>query len=350
MPGNGCAVPGCTNRSNKPGSEGLSFYSFPYDNTHLLRQWLIKMHLSPNSINKHSRICSVHFIGGKRKGKDDIPQIFLWNKTARGSPKARQPLPQRVSKKHYVSVIERRKTIAHDHCYCQPNSTYAFTEEVSCGSALLSAPDAHIGEVKLLCDVSVNTHQGVTITSQQPIVCSTSCQTDINFISPFSIDQIANDKKRVRFYTGFDDYDTLMICYRFLGPCVHHLQYWSKEIDQQKVALETRGAPRLLSPLNEFFLVLCRLRLGLLEQDLAFHFGISQPTVSRICITWINAMYFKFREVSIWPTREEVNATMPASFKDYPTTRIVIDATEIFIEPVQWLNSRRSALTKITIH
>ena len=74
------------------------------------------------------------------------------------------------------------------------------------------------------------------------------------------------------------------------------------------------------------------MRLGLLEQDLAFRFGISQPTVSRICITWINAMYSKFKEVSIWPTRQQVDAKMPASFADYPTTRVVIDATEIFIE------------------
>ena len=43
-------------------------------------------------------------------------------------------------------------------------------------------------------------------------------------------------------------------------------------------------------------------------------------------------MYCKFREVSIWPTRDVLNDKMPSSFKDYPTTRIVIDATEIFIE------------------
>ena len=88
-----------------------------------------------------------------------------------------------------------------------------------------TAPHAHIGEVKLLCDVSVYNHQAVTLTSQQPILCSTSSQTDITFISPFSINQIANDKKCVHFYTGFDDYDTLVICYEFLGPCVHHLQW-----------------------------------------------------------------------------------------------------------------------------
>lgn len=43
-------------------------------------------------------------------------------------------------------------------------------------------------------------------------------------------------------------------------------------------------------------------------------------------------VYSKFKEVSIWSTRQQVDAKMPASFADYPTTRVVIDATEIFIE------------------
>ena len=40
-----------------------------------------------------------------------------------------------------------------------------------------------------------------------------------------------------------------------------------------------------------FFLVLIRLRLGLMEQDLADRFEISQSTVSRIIITWINFLF-----------------------------------------------------------
>ena len=46
-----------------------------------------------------------------------------------------------------------------------------------------------------------------------------------------------------------------------------------------------------LLPIEEMFLTLICLRLGLMEQDLAFRFDISQSMVSRICITWINFMY-----------------------------------------------------------
>lgn len=76
--------------------------------------------------------------------------------------------------------------------------------------------------------------------------------------------------------------------------------------------------------------MVCRSRCGLMECDLAYRFGISQPTVSRILITWINYMYIKFKEVN---TRAQILHFMPPSFREfYPTTHCIIDATEIFIQ------------------
>ena len=122
-----------------------------------------------------------------------------------------------------------------------------------------------------------------------------------------------------------------MICFRFLGDAVNHLQYSNTSI--KKSTTETRGAPRALTPLNEFFVVLCRLRCSMMENDLAYRFGISQPTVCRILITWINFLYFKFKDINLWPSREQINEFMPKVFKNsYPTTRCIIDATEIFIQ------------------
>ena len=41
-------------------------------------------------------------------------------------------------------------------------------------------------------------------------------------------------------------------------------------------------------------------------------------------------MYLKFGQVSIWPNREVIRATMPDSFKEkYSCTRVIIDCTEI---------------------
>ena len=122
-----------------------------------------------------------------------------------------------------------------------------------------------------------------------------------------------------------------MACFKFLGPAVNQLIYWnSKLVD----TCETKkGRPRTLASIEEFFLVLVRLRLGLLEQDLADLFGLSCATISRIFTTWINFMYLKLKQISLWPPRDIVQANMPKCFRDlYPTTQVIIDATEVYIE------------------
>lgn len=44
-------------------------------------------------------------------------------------------------------------------------------------------------------------------------------------------------------------------------------------------------------------------------------------------------MYVKLGQPNIWPTREQVDLTMPNEFqKTYQSTRIIIDATEIKVE------------------
>ena len=114
-------------------------------------------------------------------------------------------------------------------------------------------------------------------------------------------------------------------------PVNHLIVYSGSKTDPSRVA---RCKPqRSITPINEFFMTLCRLRCGLLELDLAFRFKVSQSTVSRILTTWINFLYHKFQEIPIWPSREQVKSQMPKQFKTlYPNTRIIIDATEIFIQ------------------
>ncbi|XP_011403458.1 PREDICTED: uncharacterized protein LOC100636450 [Amphimedon queenslandica] len=73
--------------------------------------------------------------------------------------------------------------------------------------------------------------------------------------------------------------------------------------------------------------------LGLMEQDLAYRFDISQSTVSRIVMTWINFMYLEFKKIPLWPPKELVQANMPKIFKQqYPNTRVILDATEVYID------------------
>ena len=58
---------------------------------------------------------------------------------------------------------------------------------------------------------------------------------------------------------------------------------------------------------------------------LAHLFKISQSTVSRIFISWINFMYLKLGQINIWPSRKVLDESMPEAFKEkYPSTRVII--------------------------
>ena len=52
-------------------------------------------------VNELSRVCSAHFEGSKKQGKDAVPKIFTWTKgasTARASPKEHSnPVPVATS-------------------------------------------------------------------------------------------------------------------------------------------------------------------------------------------------------------------------------------------------------------
>ena len=93
------------------------------------------------------------------------------------------------------------------------------------------------------------------------------------------------------------------------------------------------GRKSILFLHDQLFMVLMRLRLGLLERDLAFRFGESESTISRLFQKWINYMYLRLGSLPVWPTWERVKETMPACFREtYPTTYMIIDATEIRVE------------------
>ena len=156
----------------------------------------------------------------------------------------------------------------------------------------------------------------------------------------FFLRNIAASDSLITFYTGFPNYKTMAL-YEYLNPGAsgENINYWlSEKGDIQMDASFSdntvkQGRPRSLKPLDEFFITLCRLRQGFAELHLAQLFNVSQSTVSRIFITWVNFMYLQLGQINIWPSRELVNETMPEDFKaKYPTTRVIIDCTEVRCE------------------
>ena len=164
-------------------------------------------------------------------------------------------------------------------------------------------------------------------------------ERDILLARQFSMDKIKDDDSAVLFYTGFPSYGALISFYNFIEPELAKMQYWKGEKllkEQLSYQMDDNrnkpGPPRKLSYLDEFLLVLMRLKAGLFVQDLADRFGISTSLVSRICITWINLLYVELRDLFPFPTQELVRKNMPQEFAQYATTRIILDCTELFIQ------------------
>ena len=150
----------------------------------------------------------------------------------------------------------------------------------------------------------------------------------------FSIKTVKDNDKLLRFYTGFENYEVFSMVLEFLGrETAAHLDYQNTENLGEIKHKYKPGPTRALTVENEFFLVLCRLKVGLLEEDLSARFGVCQSVVSQIVNTWIKFIFFRFKELNVFPSREIVQLHLPECFlKKYSTTTLIIDATEIYIE------------------
>ena len=67
---------------------------------------------------------------------------------------------------------------------------------------------------------------------------------------------------------------------------------------------------RSLIPMDEFFLVLMRLRLNLMLVDLSVRFKISVSLVNKIISKWV-VLYERLKFLISWPPREIVQQNMP---------------------------------------
>ena len=84
-----------------------------------------------------------------------------------------------------------------------------------------------------------------------------------------------------------------------------------------------------LSNEDGLFLTLVRQRHNFGLKDLAMRFELTVQSAGSIFNTWVDHMYFKFGQLSIWPHRDTIMKNMPKEFKmDFPNTLIIIDGTE----------------------
>ncbi|XP_006824990.1 uncharacterized protein LOC100378599 [Saccoglossus kowalevskii] len=149
----------------------------------------------------------------------------------------------------------------------------------------------------------------------------------------FSVNDVEGNEAKCKFYTGLT-WLQFMSLWNFLGPARDKLLFWKRDYNNEEASPNLRRGPeRKLDSMNELFLTLVRLRVGLLHQDIAYRFGISKGHVTTVVTTWIQLLYKQFSRLrsDMFPSRDIVKRNLPACFKKFRDIRVIIDCSEFFV-------------------
>ena len=157
------------------------------------------------------------------------------------------------------------------------------------------------------------------------------------------------------FYTGIESVPLFEKLSEFIRPYVKRRWLGSK---MTSTALKRKffkqpnrmGPERKLNAKDEFLMLCMRLRLGLLEQDLANRFNISLTTTSRIVRSWLKVSANILKSFVFIPDQGSLNAVKPPQFNSITNLHTIIDATELFIETPKGLVNQRLAWSNYKHH
>ena len=95
-----------------------------------------------------------------------------------------------------------------------------------------------------------------------------------------------------------------------------------------------------------------KLRLNISNVFLAYLFGLSSSTVSRILTEMIDIMFIRMKPLILWPSREALWKTMPLQFQEHFALKVavIIDCFEIFIERPSNLKARAETWSSYKHH
>ena len=285
--------------------------------------------------NNDSRICSIHFISGEPTPAHPYPTLNMGhtNKISFGRhpPSSRSELP---NKKRKSSSSSSSVTIDHD--YLQ-----SFTRDQN----VIDIKDQEIENLK---DKIKSLEIELNVQKQKNYFQIKNSKTNQLFL-------LSSDKK-VKFYTGFPSKASFNAVYSSIQPSLKNVRYWKgpsyhcTTLNHKKFK-KARNS-RKLSTKEEMLLTFMKLRLGLLDEDLADRFNISTSYVSRIFTTWVKILKRFLACLVFNPKKEDVRANLPPSFKNqkHSQVRHIIDCSEIFIEKPQNLQHQNQCWSDYKHH
>ncbi|XP_033637559.1 uncharacterized protein LOC117298417 [Asterias rubens] len=311
-----CCIPSCRNDSRNDPDKKLSFHRFPVE-TSLKDEWVAKIVQNTGLdlvLKKHTRVCSKHFLkcdfiktlNGLHKLKPDvIPAKF--QPSGRVKYQRQEPIKK--------ASVEQ----------CMNNGSTAIVVKTEDNEALLDQ-QVNSYSVEPADDRLQDAQNNIQVLERYCVHLTNQL---------FCLERFSYDPRAMEFYTGFCDYATFKAAFLALQPTGSIFRWWQvqryciHELCSSGEAVPGESLPFL----NQFFMLMCHLRQGFCEQDLAVRFNISLETVTRILLTWINYLYIPLSSLRIWPTRKSINENMPECLKmTFPSTRIILTTTKVMVQ------------------
>ena len=370
-----CAL--CNRKQNEMTEDGekITLHRIPggqsAEETARRKAWLrgLKLHRPNVPITDSTRVCILHFEDKVYVKGQSIPKYYNLQKVP-AEKRPRRPLAPRnifsnVNDESLVSaseVLEKtERTTEFSNVEMNENNAF-FDYDIDLFSSVEIETETELPEITEtnhpeLVDqakpvhfidhgytLSVDSRDSASNVESEHIDSASANNVDIGIqtsLPKMAPEDIENNDEKTRFYTGFPNYATFMLFFTtFLKHGASKLTYWegqkrtlgSEGRKYNEEHIQKPGRKRTLRPIDEFYMVCLRLRLGLLQKHLKDIFNVSLMTVSRVMTTWINFMFDHMKSLIPWPTREQILANLPRSFSELNQVRIVVDATEFFCE------------------
>ena len=269
-----CCAVGCLNQFAK--GSNIKFYRFPTDPI-TRTKWIAAVDRKDWVPTVSSWICSEHFVTGS-KSNDPlspafVPSIFLHIKSP-AKRKASKDLKR--YKRRKVILKKKRERMATaipstgipqaSEPVIQPSTPPAAEyDDNSDPSDPITPEDPQQLENKYLKSEVESLKLEVNHLREEIMVLRTNNVT-------FCESSFKGNDAKVRFYTGLTSFGSLMAIFSHVESHV------------------TEGPRSMLSKFEQFMMVLLKLRLNLMDQDIAYHFGVHQTTVSRNFKKWMDVL------------------------------------------------------------
>ena len=293
-----CCVPLCHSLSGENterkrlGLPTVSFHCFPDPKTQKGKEWIKRIRRDPGpkfKITKSTKVCSLHFTPEDyvfselelefelescrpRLKPNAYPTVFPWTQTVFQRSTSTSKIAASSQQRCDLISTDSTEPFGHE-IPDEPTDGYTTLHEAG---ERIQDLQIEIKELKEKC-------QGLEIEVKD---LKTDCkqlevkvqeledklqESESNAAQQlFRLENVKQKPGLVKFYTGFPDFDTLMIFYEeVLKDDAEVMRLWKGKDCKDDFDGAKCGRPSKLSLLEQFFMTLVRLRLGLPELDLA---------------------------------------------------------------------------------